>query len=230
MQEEEGWDSNRAGSITGSAPDSSLASTRALSRKNRVFIFREFLMETYGDYLKTSQDRCTVLDVAGGKGDLSWLLVNVDGINSVVADPRVTKPIHLLRSVDYLRQHPDQVQIRSVPGLPTFQPLAALMPRLKNVESFTKPRHLRLLVNPELVEAVQAYLATQSTVRWARYWTRASNKALQYQTLGYEESFSLSVNQITDSAIALKTILETRLVIAFHPDQATGTWIFHSLS
>ena len=94
-------------------PRATTSSTRALSRKNRVFIFREFLIETYGDYLSqgssTTTTAATVLDVAGGKGDLSWLLCNVDDINSVVADPRVTKQIHLLRSVDYLRQHPDQV-------------------------------------------------------------------------------------------------------------------------
>ena len=229
MEGEETSDYNSAVAVVGSAPDSPLSSTRALSRKNRVFIFREFLVETYGDYLTTTRDCCTVLDVAGGKGNLSWLLVNVDGINSVVADPRVTKQIHLLRSVDYLRQHPDQVQKRSVPGLPTFQPLATLMPQLEKVKPFTKPRHLRLLVDQDLVDAVQAYLATQSTENWEQYWTRASHKALQCQTLGYEESSSLCVNQITDAAIALKTILETRLVIAFHPDQATGTLKFRNL-
>ena len=31
-----------------------------------------------------------VLDVAGGKGDLAWLLANADGADAVVADPRLT--------------------------------------------------------------------------------------------------------------------------------------------
>ena len=116
------------------APSSN--STRAFSRKNRVFIFREFLIKTYGDYLEKGS---TVLDVAGGKGHLSWLLTNVDAVDSVVADPRVTKQIHLTRSVDFLRQNPKEAERRSVPGLPTYQPLATLIPKLQQIQEFQKP-------------------------------------------------------------------------------------------
>ena len=223
MQEE----SSTVSTTTHSAESNGLSSTRALSRKNRVFIFRDFLIETYSDYLLTPNEgdsTTTILDVAGGKGDLSWLLCNVDGLNSVVADPRITKQIHLLRSVEYLRQHPEQVVIRSVPGLPTFQPLATLVPKLENVECFVKPRHFRLLIDQDLVSAVRVYLETKSMPDWEQYWSRALIKAAKCQTLGYEESSSsLSVNQIADAMEALDTILKTRLVVGFHPDQATGT-------
>ena len=194
------------------------SSTRALSRKNRVFIFREFLVDTYGEYLSKGS---TVLDVAGGKGDLSWLLTNVDGFDSVVADPRITKQIHLIRSVDFLRRNPLEAERRAVPGLPTFQPLAKVMPQLKDTETFAKPRHLRLLVDQDLVNAVAEYLRTKSMEDWKKYWLRASEKALQTQTLGYEEPSDSSVNQIIDPTLALHIILDIRLVIAFHPDQAT---------
>lgn len=197
---------------------SSSISTRALSRKNRVFVFREFLLRTYGEYLAKG---ATVLDVAGGKGDLSWLLRNVDGVDSVVADPRITKQIHILRSVDFLGRHPEEALQRSIPGLPTYQPLASLMPRLESLETFAKPRHLRLLIDQNLVDAIASYLETKSMENWKRYWLEASEKAMQARTLGYDEGTVSSVNQITDATHSLETILDVRLVIAFHPDQAT---------
>lgn len=194
------------------------SSTRALSRKNRVFVFRDFLLETYGEYLDKNS---TILDVAGGKGDLSWLLVNVDRIDSVVVDPRVTKQIHLTRSVEYLRQHPEETQRRSIPHLPTYQPLATLLPKFENIQKFSKPRHLRLLLDQDLVNAVSEYLASESWESWKLFWSRASEKALERQTLGYEESADCSVNQVNDAVVALNTILQTRLIVGFHPDQAT---------
>lgn len=68
---------------------------------------------------------------------------------------------------------------------------------------------------------------------WKTYWQQATEKAMQARTLGYDEdevvssslssssSSSSSVNQITDPAVALETFLSIRLVLAFHPDQAT---------
>lgn len=204
-----------------SGPDPS-TSTRAYSRKNRVFVFREFLLQTYSGYL---DEGSTLLDVAGGKGDLSWLLSNVDKMNSVVADPRVTKQQHLLRSVEYLRRNPEEARKRAVPGLPTFQPLATLIPHLEGLPEFSKPRHLRVLVDQALVDAIAEYLETQSTTRWAFFWSNASEKALTCETLGYKEPSSTNVNQVIGAAAALKIILETRLVVGFHPDQATEACI-----
>ena len=100
---------------------------RGQSRKNRVYVFRQWLLQTYGSYLSRLQQeeehehrhinaenaapipslppplphegarpssgstrsssnrrRPLILDVAGGKGDLSWLLNNVDGFESIV--------------------------------------------------------------------------------------------------------------------------------------------------
>ena len=77
-----------------------------------------------------------VLDVAGGKGDLSWLLKNVDGLESIVLDPwkpdpnSVSRNERMVRSIEYLRKNPEETKTRSVPGLLTFQPLAGLLPRL----------------------------------------------------------------------------------------------------
>jgi len=122
---------------------------RAASRKNRVYVFREWLLQTYGSYLsritaeqqqkakiKSSNKSIIILDVAGGKGDLSWLLNNADGLESVVLDPWTPNPLsisrheRLAKGVEYLRCHPEETRKRSVTGLPTYQPLAALLPQV----------------------------------------------------------------------------------------------------
>jgi hypothetical protein len=72
-----------------------------LARRYRVCTMRDFIMDTFN-----LQHGTTVLDIAGGKGELSWfdstqtiirkyiclyrLLLNADGLDSVVCDPRVT--------------------------------------------------------------------------------------------------------------------------------------------
>jgi hypothetical protein len=86
----------------------------------------------------SSSNKGIVLDVAGGKGDLSWLLKNVDGLESIVVDPwkpdpnikSVSRNERIVRSIEYLRKNPEETKTRSVPGLLTFQPLAGLLPRL----------------------------------------------------------------------------------------------------
>lgn len=51
-------------------------------------VFRTFLMQTYGmEYL--TQSNGVIIDVAGGKGELAWELLNLTGVNDcVVIDPR----------------------------------------------------------------------------------------------------------------------------------------------
>ena len=107
-------------------------SLRAYSKKHRVYVFREFLLETYGDYLNRCADtsRPIVLDVAGGKGDLSWLLRNVDDWEAVVVDPRRTLD-RIVRSVEFLKERPEECAVRAVRDQHTYQPIAALMPQLQ---------------------------------------------------------------------------------------------------
>ena len=100
-------------------------STRAHSRKNNVFVFRTFLSTVFPNVL-SSQSSSTapvrvappkVLDVAGGKGDLAWLLSNVRGegeLNDVavfVIDPQQTNHSHLEKSVAYLVENKEEVRV-----------------------------------------------------------------------------------------------------------------------
>ena len=214
-------------------------SQRGTSRKNRVYVFREFLHAKFSHILSSLANGEFVLDVAGGKGDLSWILCNADGLNSVIIDPRLAKHDHLLKSVRYLLDHPDETAIRSVPGLDSHQPLATLVPRLKlvteNENGFKTPRHLRIHLDDQLVKAVGCalreisndFLTKDSSAprSWQLYWLAASSQAGLAEPLGHIESGNDSSGRITDATSALRIILNARFIVGFHPDQATEACI-----
>lgn len=198
---------------------------------------REFLWTTYGDHLRqTRANGGVVLDVAGGKGDLSWLLCNVDRMNSVVVDPRDAVDCHIVKSVRYLQSHPMEAQERAIPNRPTHQPLAALIPRLQeHQQDFEKPRHLRILVNQRLVDAVRDVRRTKDLEVWRSFWDIALREGREVQphlgTRQQDSMSSLSADnepnpyQVHDARDALDLLLKTRLVVGFHPDQATDACI-----
>lgn len=221
----------------------SCTSSRARSRKSRVFVFHDFLTSTYEiDYLRDG----VVLDVAGGKGDLSWLLRNLHQVDSVVADPRPTSDRHWIRSVQYLRLHPEEVVRRSVPNLASYQPLASILGRLP--ASLHSPRHLRLLVNEDLVEALSFYIASGDFEKWSSFFRRALVTGARSNPLFGSSSQSKSAphsgillpgrttpsdvvrdrneddprnrGSVQDAQEALSLLLNVRLVVGFHPDQA----------
>jgi len=244
-----------AAPAAGEAPDRSL---RAYSKKHRVYVFREFLIETYGDYLQqeaasSSSTQPVVLDIAGGKGDLSWLLQNVDDWNSVVVDPRRTID-RIERSVHFLRERPEECATRAVRHEHTYQPIAALMPQLQAKDYRMKsPTHLRLFVDQELVETLRSVLlllqktkafgqddeitsehdsrsnnqSTSYQTVWSNYWDKAMRRSEKFVTpTGKNDVVSLeehnsTTNTIQDAEQALEVLLQTRLVLGFHPDQAT---------
>ena len=84
-------------------------STRAHSKKHRVYVFRDFLHDNFQSIMTRDTDSTLILDVAGGRGDLSWILYNIDGIDSIIADPR--KPSHrsVVKSVNFLLNHPGEL-------------------------------------------------------------------------------------------------------------------------
>ena len=215
-----------------SADDTSETSSRATSRKTRVYVFREFLLEKYN-----LSEGDIILDAAGGAGTLSWLLTNVDDLASVVIDPRKTKTSRIEKSISYLKDHPEVAQERSIPNRITYQPLAALMPKIlaSNKASFSPPRHLRILLDDDLVEAIRSYRESslmnngnENTNRiegFSDYFKHALERGRNATTLGYREAETISDEEITDASIALSTILKAKLVVGFHPDQATDSCI-----
>lgn len=131
------------------------------------------------------------MDVAGGKGDLSWILRTIDGINSIIADPRIPNHRRLVKSVNFLINHPEEAAVRAEEGLPAHQPLAKLLPRLLATNGIKKsgasiirshnpcadlpsPNYLRIHVDECLVETLRKTLHTSEEddprVFWGEYW------------------------------------------------------------
>jgi hypothetical protein len=87
---------------------------------------------------------------------------------------------------------------------------------------------MRILFNAEFVEAIHQYRSTRNMAGWKDFWDDAQQKGLQAQTLGYKEEKIPAMNwsnQITIAEKALDVILRTRLIVGFHPDQATDACI-----
>ena len=70
-------------------------SVSPVPQRERIFAFRAFVLRCFG---AAHPHGAPVLDVAGGKGDLSWLLKNADGLDAIVVDPRVTDHTKITRT------------------------------------------------------------------------------------------------------------------------------------
>mmetsp|Transcript_6810 Transcript_6810/g.9916 ORF Transcript_6810/g.9916 Transcript_6810/m.9916 type:complete len:356 (+) Transcript_6810:37-1104(+) len=242
-------------------------SSRAYSRRNSVFLFREFILSTYGEYLfsnkngdnycsATDVDQPIVLDMAGGKGNLSWLLENVDCIQSVIFDPRLSSHIHLEKSVHYLLQHPTEASQRSIPDQPTHQPLATLLLQHSNVTTKRRPKQVRIHVTDHLVQALHKEVATkkQQFLRgdcsierrdssWSEYiydalafadaTEKSNNMTLPKNNLEcVDKMATVSLNSdagagecISDPQVIFDIFNRAKLIVGFHPDQATESCI-----
>lgn len=204
------------------SPSPRSTSTRALSRKTRVYAFRDFLIQVYGKYLDQPDKKGVVLDVAGGKGDLSWLLCNVDDIVSVVLDPRgdVSK-CAIPRSVQYLKEHPKEAKRRAVPGFPTHQPLATLISKLMHKNEFVAPKHLTIHLDQEFVDKIRSVVSKEQDCHagWTAFWLRRMEE--QHFLVKDSSIYSTKDTNIINAMDALQTVLSAKLVAGFHPDQAT---------
>jgi len=166
--------------------------------------------------------------VAGGKGDLSWLLCNVDGIDSIVVDPRATDHSSLIKSALFLKDNPELANARSLEGLPTFQPLARLLPDLmRRTECFQivqRPKNMRIYVDETLLQAVMAVASSPSSsqTQWSDFWNDATVRAEKsYAMINPMYKDPPDCRRIKDATIALDAISSTSLLVGFHPDQAT---------
>lgn len=186
------------------------------SRRSRVFILRDFILETYGlEYLKEG----TILDVAGGKGDLSWLLANADGLDSIVVDPRITDHTKLVRAAQWLLDNPELAAERESPQSADYEPLAAL--RLR--PPLAPPRHLKVFVDESMVRAIEH----GSKGRWESYFNETSAKAEESEgEMGHHQPKRINPcdgdsGRIKPVTAARHAVVTTKLIIGFHPDEAT---------
>ena len=208
-------------------------STRASSKKHRVYVLRDFLHNTYSSILVPNSS--TILDVAGGRGDLSWILQNIDGCNSIIADPRIPNHRRLVKSVNFLLSHPEEAKIRAVEGLPTSQPLAKLLPRLLEnqgvlngiCDNIPSPKYLRMHIDNTLVETLKKVLAGNEFEVWDKYWEEERSRIGSFNNAYYGGTAPRMATQIDDTAnnntqisnsrLALEVFQSLDLVVGFHP-------------
>jgi len=201
-------------------------------RRERVNCLRQFVLSKYQiNYLKSGP----ILDIAGGKGDLSWLFLNKDAILSCVVDPRRTDHCKLERQAQWCLDNPEEAAIQV---LTTHQ----LMPTLHLRPPFQTPKHLQLFVDDALVDALLGI-----GNNWEQFFHAASIRAKAEEgikghhqpklkdtssttTSSTESSSTTSSTTTTNGCItnaleAKNTLLNTKLICGFHPDEATDTSI-----
>ena len=210
-------------------------------RRERVWIFCKFLLNTFSTIVRSGP----VLDVAGGKGDLSWLLLNHDGVDSCVVDPRRTDHTKLERQAQWCMDNPKSAAEQI---LTTGQ----LMPQLALTPPFRTPKHLRLFVDASLLEVLLSKKHDTQQQRWEQFWNDASARAEAEDTgtkLHHQPKPKLkpskqiksttakvALNQIAarvnteagrvlNAAEAHSLLTSASLLCGFHPDEATDSLV-----
>ena len=204
-----------------------------VARRDRVNCLREFILEHYSlERLRSGP----VLDVAGGKGDLAWLLRNVDGVDAVVVDPRLTDHSKLTRTAQWYADNPIAARAQAAAGSggTDGQALARLAPML--TPPWQIPRHLQTFLDADLLGALAASTRTGTPgdagpdptpeAGWAEFWAAASRRAdNEVGSKGHHQPAgwigSGASGRVTDAATARTLFTSSTLVVGFHPDQAT---------
>jgi hypothetical protein len=192
-----------------------VAQNPSQSHRHRVFAFREFILASY--------KLCTgsiVLDIAGGKGELSWLLANADGVDSIVVDPRVIDCSSLEKSVDWMRANSSKA---AVDGCWVYQQkLAGVLS--KEGATFTRPRHLRAFVDANMVNAVTK---GGNDAEWSSYWAAATECAEREEFDQHHKVFDVQEadfnrqRRVFGATEAHAVLSGAALLVGFHPDQVS---------
>lgn len=141
-------------------------------RRDRIHVLREFILSTFeADKLR----RGYVLDVAGGRGDLSFVLCNADGLSCVVVDPRRPDHDKIARTCAWYRAHPAERAAQRAAG----QALAGLALE----PPFALPLHLAIYFEAhDLLRALRPQPQRRQQQRrqeegpgeeWRVYWAQA---------------------------------------------------------
>eukprot|EP00438_Fugacium_kawagutii_P000693 Skav220034 [mRNA] locus=scaffold2981:165578:167006:+ [translate_table: standard] len=162
-------------------------------QRERVFAFRDFVVQRFQP---SALERAPVLDVAGGKGDLSWLLKNADGVDAIVVDPRVTDHTKITRTALWhyqmlgliLTRHEDVKELAASRG-----PQGPLR-ELDLHPPFRQPRHLRVYMDGA-VDDQDLLNHCSCTEEWMPFWWvmpgQASQKAEETGPCGHHQSLEL---------------------------------------
>lgn len=193
---------------------------RKTPRRHRVFALRTFILERFP---RVTTPGTVVLDVAGGKGDLSWLLWNGDGIDSVVCDPRVCDHSKLQGHALWCHANP-------VPPATARCTTSDPMTKIKwcrwrddSEAIFSPPRHLRIHVDDALLSA---YAGDED--EWPSFYESAIQRSVQLEPSGHHQPRGHSPDTggtVMCAIEARKLLCSAQLIVGYHPDQATEACI-----
>jgi hypothetical protein len=227
---------------------------RKSPRRARVFDFRQFICQFLNDELHAGP----VLDVAGGRGDLAWLLTNVDNVEAIVVDPRVVDHTKLARTARWQHAHAE----RDLSSLEKeFGPQGPLR-ELCITPPYRNARHARVFLDEALIEALHgchqrsdghcagverpnpdpalpeddASWAVPET--WRLFWKAANARSEAMPSSGHHQpprsecdaEASPCAERILDPAEAWRVFRKPGLIVAFHADEATEPCLDLALS
>ena len=205
-------------------------------RRDRIHVLREFILQKFQvhHHLRkkgADADKGYILDVAGGRGDFSFVLCNADRLQAVVVDPRRPDHYKIARTCQWYSEHPDEAAEQAQQG----QALAglALQP------PFRVPQHLRMFFESDLIRALEG-----DVTEWNSYWESTQRRIEKLETafkphhqkkeVGMVSDDKSSMNVagcVVDSSVVAREILNSvALVIGFHPDEATDACIDFALA
>eukprot|EP00977_Amphora_coffeiformis_P005700 scaffold1206_cov160-Amphora_coffeaeformis.AAC.6 len=220
-----------------------------IPRRDRIHILRDFLLDKFDvEVLR----RGFVLDVAGGKGDLSFLLCNADGLPSVVVDPRCPDHDKIMRTCLWYHENKntDKQQQQRKEG----QALA----RLDLSPPFQIPRHLRMFFDANLLSVLKQQQPkkddvkeetdnSSNSIEWDVYWEQTRQRVQKLEsafpphrqkkkhkiimTTQPQDEEEQPRNHIIESARqAWQILTDVTLVVGWHPDEATDACIDFALA
>eukprot|EP00929_Paragymnodinium_shiwhaense_P014384 TRINITY_DN12228_c0_g1_i2.p1 TRINITY_DN12228_c0_g1~~TRINITY_DN12228_c0_g1_i2.p1 ORF type:complete len:259 (+),score=52.91 TRINITY_DN12228_c0_g1_i2:77-853(+) len=192
----------------------------SVPHRDRVAVFRQFVLENF------LAPTGTVLDVAGGKGDLSWLLVNADRLDAVVVDPRPTDHRKISRTALWYWQRRDNPEEQQAGQERQALATMGLAP------PFVAPKHLRLFFDRDMLAALQCSAATSGEASheqasgWNSFWQAALERSEALEPPGHHQPKDIvaeeaSRSRVSDPAVALELFRRASLILGFHADQAT---------
>mmetsp|Transcript_17377 Transcript_17377/g.27114 ORF Transcript_17377/g.27114 Transcript_17377/m.27114 type:complete len:315 (-) Transcript_17377:1945-2889(-) len=208
----------------------------SLRNTGRAGVLRRFLIDAYGlEYLKTGN----VLDIAGGVGELAFEFINVNGVSSVVVDPRD------LRLAKFVKKYHHGMYHRNIAA-------KGVRPRS---EGMLPVRHIGLLADSEFFQMLgfedengvrvqdfngfksncvtQASLTRLVEKGQALRWTpnglldHDNEQGRQYEERNEDNDIPwrhLCV-EIEDASTIIEILENVSLVCGMHTDQATGALV-----
>ena len=201
-------------------------------RRDRVHVLREFILETF-DVDELSKGY--LLDVAGGKGDFSFLSCNAltgNGVTlrSVVVDPRYTDHSKIASTAYWYATHPEERLEHAAQG-------HQLLPKLNLQPPFQAPFHLRMFFDDRLLEALRPH----NQPKWSMFWQESCQRVeildstfkehhkKKAPTANNEGGMVVEAHIIDSADQAWEIFQSTSLVIGFHPDEASDACVDFAL-